>query len=285
MYHYIRTNPLAGDRVGFNLSVTPADFARQMSYLQRIGAHSVSMGDVMDAVGGKASLPARSVVLTFDDGYADFATAAEPIMAWHGFRGTTYVCPGLLGKPNYMTAAQVQRIASLGSVIGAHTVHHVDLPKMSPGVAWAEIAGSRDQLRALTSQPVTDFAYPFGHFNSTAIAMVERAGFRNATTTMPGAVQSDLQRFLLPRVRVSGGESLATFAASVNLEAVPPGEPTPAPTPLPAPATAVETAILSNASRLAPASPVPAAPPRDEDRIPPGPAGLQHGDGLPLRLS
>src|SRR3982074_1506944 len=78
MYHYIRDNPVPSDRVGYNLSVTPGDFARQMDYLQRIGAHSVSMGNVMDAIEGTASLPPRSVVLTFDDGYGDFATTAEP---------------------------------------------------------------------------------------------------------------------------------------------------------------------------------------------------------------
>jgi peptidoglycan/xylan/chitin deacetylase (PgdA/CDA1 family) len=217
MYHYIRTNPVAGDSLGFGLSVTPADFARQVDYLWASGAHTVSMGDVVDAMETGRALPPRSVVLTFDDGYGDFATAAVPIMAAHGFIGTTYTVPGFLGRPGYMTATQLQHAAGLHMVIGAHTLHHVDLPRLSDAAAWTEIAESRHQLQQLTGQPVNDFAYPYGHFNSVDVSLVHRAGFRDAVTTYPGNVGTLGTRYVLPRVRVNGGESLAQFAASIGI--------------------------------------------------------------------
>jgi hypothetical protein len=115
-----------------------------------------------------------------------------------------------------MTTSQLQQAAALHMVVAAHTVHHVDLPRLGEAAAWAEIADSRHQLQQLTGQPVTDFAYPYGHFNSLDANLVQRAGFRDAVTTYPGTLHTLGQRFLLPRVRVSGGETLDQFAASVG---------------------------------------------------------------------
>src|SRR5205807_9383723 len=74
MYHYIRINPHPGDRVGFNLSVTPQHFAQQMQLLHDAGAHAVTLADLDRALNGEFQLPPHPVVLTFDGGYDDFAT-------------------------------------------------------------------------------------------------------------------------------------------------------------------------------------------------------------------
>jgi peptidoglycan/xylan/chitin deacetylase (PgdA/CDA1 family) len=230
MYHFIRVNPVPSDRMGFNLSVTPDDFRQQMDWLASQGVHTVSIGDVMDALESGRPLPPRAVVLTFDDGFADFYSQAMPVMLAHGFTGTTYVVPGFLGQPNYMTSLEVQQAVWLGMVVGAHTMHHIDLTRASGDQAWAEISGSRQQLNQLTGQPVTDFAYPSGKFNGGVADLVQRAGFRSATTTMSGSFHNLGKRLALERVRVSGGETLAQFAASLSLDPLPPGTPAPAPT-------------------------------------------------------
>src|SRR5437867_11375086 len=69
MYHYIRVNPNPGDRVGFRLSVTPADFEAQVTWLAANGYHAVDLQDLERYLAGARSLPSRPVVLTFDDGY------------------------------------------------------------------------------------------------------------------------------------------------------------------------------------------------------------------------
>ena len=222
MYHYIRVNPVATDKVGFGLSVPPDTFATQMAYLRSAGAHTVTLDQVAQALNGGPSLPPRSVVLTFDDGHNDFATEAVPIMKKYGFVGTDFVVPGFLGHTTYMTATQVQQVDAMGMVIGAHTVHHIALASVPLSVAQAEIDGSKQLLEQLLGHPVLDFAYPYGSYDPAVGALVKAAGFRDAATTYSSDVQYTALPFVLNRYKVMGGESLAAFAGQALLPP-PPG--------------------------------------------------------------
>ncbi len=97
-YHYIRTiSPTPQHALGFALSISPGLFVRQMRLLHVEGAHTITLATLMAALAGKATLPPHPVVLTFDDGYADFATTAEPVLARFGFIATDFVVSGFLG--------------------------------------------------------------------------------------------------------------------------------------------------------------------------------------------
>lgn len=218
-YHYVRVvNPML-DRAGFGLSVTPANFAAQMKLLYDVGAHPVTLDQVMSAMSGGPQLPFRPVALTFDDGYADFATTAVPTMRQYGFHATAYVVSGFIGRSNYMTAAQVLDVMAAGMVIGAHTVDHIALAHTSPAVARNEIVVSRQTLQQLTGATVDDFAYPYGDFNFAVEQLVKDAGFRDAVTTNAGSVQYLSQRFELRRIRVGGYDSLGSFAYKAGVPA------------------------------------------------------------------
>src|SRR5205085_448269 len=88
--------------------------------------------DVVAALGGGRPLPAHPVVLTFDDGYRDFSTTALPVLEADGLTATVFVVSGFVGRPGYMTAADVAAAAAAGMTIGAHTVHHVALRVLGP---------------------------------------------------------------------------------------------------------------------------------------------------------
>lgn len=243
MYHFLRVDRNPADRLGIALSVTPADFALQLAYLKHAGYTTVSLAQVMSAMSAGARLPAKPIVLTFDDGFQNFATVGAPLLAEQGMTATAFVVSGFVGRPQYMTAAQVQGIVAMGMTVGAHTEHHVDLVREPLAVARQEIAGSRAALQALTGQPVLDFAYPAGQFDAQVVQLVQAAGFRDAVTEIPGIRLEAAQRFLLPRVRVFGGETLAEFARSIVgaspvvavAAAAPAGVPAPTPLPVPQP--------------------------------------------------
>jgi peptidoglycan/xylan/chitin deacetylase (PgdA/CDA1 family) len=217
MYHYVRINPLAADELGSRLSVQPAMFALQMALLHDNGFHPLSMERLMDAIDAGTPLPSNPVVLTFDDGYSDFATVAAPVMRAFRMTGTTYVVPGFVGLPNYMTREQLHEVASAGMEIAAHTMHHPDLAHMGAAQAQGEITASRQVLQQWTGQHVDAFAYPYGAFNSQTPGLVSAAGFRSAVTTQDGRTETASGRYLLPRVRISGGDSLASFAAKLRV--------------------------------------------------------------------
>lgn len=133
---------------------------------------------------GAAPASTRQLVvsLTFDDGYANQAVTAAPILAAHGMQGTFYVPSGFVGSSGYMTWAQVSALAAAGNEIGGHTVDHVDLPTVSADQARHEICADRDTLLQ-HGLAVTDFAYPYGDFNSGVESIVQECGYNSARTT------------------------------------------------------------------------------------------------------
>jgi peptidoglycan/xylan/chitin deacetylase (PgdA/CDA1 family) len=216
MYHYIRVNPDPRDKVGFNLSVTPSDFAQQMDWLAANGYHPVGLSDLRGYLLGHGSLPARPVVLTFDDGYRDMYTTAYPILRAHRFKAVSYVVSGFINSPNNVTAEQVLEMDANGIEIGAHTVSHADLTKLSAGELHREVFESKQSLEGLLGRPVLDFCYPSGKFNAGVVQTVQAAGFQTATTVDPGLAHSAGDRFTWSRVRVSGGEPLEQLIADLG---------------------------------------------------------------------
>jgi peptidoglycan/xylan/chitin deacetylase (PgdA/CDA1 family) len=235
-YHYVRVNPNPRDGLGFNLSVTPASFQSQMDWLAAHRYHPIALADLRAYFAGQVDLPARPVVLTFDDGYRDFYSTAWPVLRAHGFKAVSYVVPGFLGGKSYMTPDQVAQLDRAGIEIGSHTVHHVDLTKVDPITLRIELEASRGYLEQLLGHPVLDFCYPSGRFNEAVEAAVAAAGYQSATTEVPGTAQSWANRLAWTRVRVNGGEQVSAFAASLG-----PSDPTrlvadprlPAPIPVP----------------------------------------------------
>ena len=234
-YHYIRVVDRSRDLVGWNLSVTPKDFAAQMDWLQAHAYHPVTFDDVRAYFLGQQPLPARPVVLTFDDGYQNFWDAAEPVLLAHNFKAVTYIVPGFWGQAWYMTPQEVQTLDASGMVeIASHTVNHANIANASPATRAYQLDVSKSMLVKLLGHPVLDFCYPSGKFNLAAAAAVQAAGYATATTEMPGAILSWSTRFVWPRVRVGGGESLASFVqnlgppeTTVNITV--PASPAPAP--------------------------------------------------------
>lgn len=216
MYHYIRVNPDPRDRVGFALSVTPAAFHQQMDYLARNHFHVIPLSQAVAAIRTHASLPSRPVVLTFDDGYADFYTSAVPEMRRYGFTATDYVVPNLVGRSSFMNWSQVVAADRLGFTIGAHTMDHVALARYPRTSALWEMSESKRQLQEVLGHPVVEFAYPYGSFNGYLAGRARAMGFESAASTLPGAWHQPGELWWLNRQRVSGWTSLPAFARLVG---------------------------------------------------------------------
>ncbi len=216
MYHYIRVDTNPRDRAGFALSVTPAMFHLQMQYLAGYGFHVISLGQAVEAVRLHRALPSRSIVLTFDDGYRDFYTAAAPELLKDRFPATVFVVSGFIERRRYLTWAMVQALDRLGFTIGDHTVDHLPLALLTPEHGRWEIQQSKSVLERELGHPVLDFAYPYGSFSVLDMALVQRAGFECAVTTLPGTRESAQTLMRMFRLRVGGGTSLQSFARQVG---------------------------------------------------------------------
>jgi peptidoglycan/xylan/chitin deacetylase (PgdA/CDA1 family) len=215
-YHYIRVNPDRFDRLGFALSVTPADFAAQMDWLAHNGYHPITTEMLYGYLSGTRGLPSKPIVLTFDDGYEDFYTTALPILRSHDFTAVAYIVSGFVGRPGYMTAAQVVEADRSGIEIGSHTVDHANLARTSLGGLRYEVTASKQALEKLLGHAVNSFCYPSGKFNQDVINAVAGAGYHDATTTWFGFAHTRGDRYTWTRLRISGGEALGDFATAVT---------------------------------------------------------------------
>ncbi len=215
-YHYIRVNPDRNDRMGFALSVTPGDFAAHMDWLAQNGYHTITTEDLFTYLNEYGGLPSKPVILTFDDGYADFYTTALPILRSHGFVAVSYVVSGFVGWPGYMTSAQIREADRSGMEIGSHTVTHANLANLPAAAVRLQLVQSKDFLEQVVGHPVTSFCYPSGKYTSAVASAVAAAGFHDATTTGYGYSYTIPNRYVWSRLRVSGGEALDTFAAAVR---------------------------------------------------------------------
>jgi peptidoglycan/xylan/chitin deacetylase (PgdA/CDA1 family) len=195
------------------LKVSPALFVEQMGWLKE-NARVISLEELVTGLTGRTSLPLRSVVLTFDDGFEDFYTAAAPVLRRFGFPATVFVPTGYCGKTNawpgqldwvteerLMSWQQISELAADGIGFGAHGMTHAALTGLSVAEAEREIAVSKRELEARCGIRIDFFCYPYGRWNAAVRVCVQRY-YRGACSTAAGIVAPEADPFALPRVDV-----------------------------------------------------------------------------------
>jgi len=203
MYHHVSATVQPGPYARA-LTLRPAEFAQQLGWLRTHGCETVTVDTLVEDVAAQA-LHGCEVAITFDDAYADQATVARPALDAAGDTATLYVSSGLVGAPGHMSLGELRSLADGGFQIGAHTINHVDLTTLGSLARSHEITGSRQTLQGWTHTAVDSFAYPAGQHDASVEALVKDAGFRNAFTTQPGALDAarlETGRYALPRYRV-----------------------------------------------------------------------------------
>ncbi|MCZ7567659.1 MAG: polysaccharide deacetylase family protein [Ardenticatenaceae bacterium] len=207
MYHYISDVPPGADKYRRDLSVSPADFRTQLAWLRDNGYTSISLRELADALTDGAPLPAKPVVLTFDDGYADSDTNAFPLLVEFGMRGTFFVLTDLVEERNhdYMTWEQLMAMQQAGMEIGSHTRDHPSLPGKPAAFIVSEVQGSADKIAERLGRPPVAFSYPSGRYDLGVIHLVHEAGYRVAVTTEQGMTHTSGNLLTLKRIRIHGG--------------------------------------------------------------------------------
>jgi peptidoglycan/xylan/chitin deacetylase (PgdA/CDA1 family) len=209
-YHVLGAPP--ADAPYPELYVTRPDFHQQIGWLDQHGYEAVTLEAVEDAWYRGGTLPAKPVVLSFDDGYRPQFTFALPELRKHGW-------PGLLNlkaEGSDLYTSNVEAMIAAGWELAAHTINHLDLTTLGATQLKEEVAGSRQILRREYGVPVANFCYPAGRFDDTVIAAVKAAGYTGATTEIPGYATrespDELARFeILGSTGVSGlAEDLAS---------------------------------------------------------------------------
>lgn len=211
----------------------PADrFEAQLRSLRGQGYASVLPGDLVAYRRWGWRLPAKPVMITFDDGYRNLLTEAEPRLKALGFRAICYLPTAFIAADDAsrlslegtpcLTWDEVRAMERRGTIMfGVHGHRHINLAvERDPAV---EVRAARAAFRRGAGHTPRDFCYPFGQENPTVVEAVRRAGFRTATVCADAQAElgADTEMLLLPRVSVFGGRPVFTVSgwASVSREA------------------------------------------------------------------
>lgn len=213
MYHVIADAPPGAPYP--ELYVSEADFAAQLRWLARHGYQAVTQRDLWNHWHRGAALPARPIVLSFDDGYRSVADAAFPHMQRRSWPGVLNLTVKNLRVSGGLSESRVRRLIAAGWELASHTLTHPDLTGLDASALAREVGRSRRMLRSRFGVPVDFFCYPAGRYDSRVIRAVRRAGYLGATTTVEGLARPD-EPYELRRIRVSGSDGVDGLAARLG---------------------------------------------------------------------
>ncbi|MFH9015903.1 polysaccharide deacetylase family protein [Streptomyces sp. NPDC017943] len=186
LYHCVRDDP--PDWIA-EFTVTPKQFAAHLDAVVRSGRTPVTISALADHLAGRAPLPPRPVLLTFDDGFADLPGPTAEALARRDLPATAYLTTGaltpggrsLLPPAAMMTLDRAVELERSGMEIGSHTVTHAQLDTLSAKDLAYELRTSKAVLEDALGHEVRHLAYPHGYNSPRVRAMSARAGYETAT--------------------------------------------------------------------------------------------------------
>lgn len=204
MYHYVSQLPPDADKYRLDLTVLPENFYAHCQYLTDNNYRTVTMAQLYGALVRGEKLPARRVVMTFDDGYADAYTEAFPILQRFGMTGTFFLVRDFVERPGYLTWAQASAMLAAGMEIENHSVSHPDLRGLDRDTLLYQIGGAADEIEKQVGRRSRFFCYPGGRYDPLAVQIVQETGHVMAVTTADGLVHTSSDILRMGRARVRG---------------------------------------------------------------------------------
>jgi peptidoglycan/xylan/chitin deacetylase (PgdA/CDA1 family) len=213
------------DESGSVVSVSPRRFRRQVRSLRRRGYQGISLGHLLDGWDGLRELPARPVVLTFDDGFRNVLQHAAPALREAGFSATLFAVAGRCGQDNdwpgqpsdiprlpLLSTGELRQLSEEGFEVGSHGMTHTPLTGLPRDRQRRELIDSRHLLEDALGREVRLFAYPCGRHDDGSRALVGQE-YRAACATALGLARSSADRRALPRVETFYYRSMPLFHA------------------------------------------------------------------------
>jgi peptidoglycan/xylan/chitin deacetylase (PgdA/CDA1 family) len=210
--------------------VSPARFEEQMAYLAGNGYHVVRLLDLQAFMAGERALPAKSVVITFDDGYESMYLHAFPVLKKYNFPATLFAYSDFIGARDALNWPQFEELVRSGLVdLQAHSKTHRNFTEREPGESDevyrksidTELRSPRAVLeRRLAPLPVQVryIAYPYGSTNDVVLESMQRADYELGLTVTAGGNAFFAAPMMLRRTMIYGDYNLADFQARLQVQ-------------------------------------------------------------------
>ncbi|RWB57178.1 trifunctional glycosyltransferase/class I SAM-dependent methyltransferase/polysaccharide deacetylase [Mesorhizobium sp.] len=226
MYHGVADD---GPAALARFRLTPAAFASQMAWLRANGFHAIMSEQLEWSIANRQPFAGRPVLITFDDGFQNFADHAWPILRANDLTAEVFLVTDLVGETArwdadsgpptpLMDAGTVRRLAGEGAFFGSHLATHRAIDGLLTSDLAAELLRSRMFIERWTGRPIASFAAPFSVTDRRLGRLARECGYRIGFGGRHGPANLESDPIDLPRIEIRGDRSLADFV--VRLEAV-----------------------------------------------------------------
>ena len=205
-------------------SIPPTVFRGHLEVLAECGYRPIPLGDLASWLRGGAEPPAGSVVITFDDGFTDFAEHAAPLLAARGWSATVFLPTGKMGgredwagantapARSLMSWEQVKELAGRGIEFGGHSVTHPNLTALPPDQLEREVRQCRDEITDRLGREPISFAPPYGASSARVREEIAK-WYRISVGTRLERAGRDSDRYDVPRIEMHYFRNLGRWRA------------------------------------------------------------------------
>jgi peptidoglycan/xylan/chitin deacetylase (PgdA/CDA1 family) len=221
LYHSV-----GGDTSGLLAPYTtsPADFRDQMGWIADEGYTTLTVPEYASMLLGHQRLPERPLLITFDDGLADFLDNALPVLGLYGHACTMFVTTGVtwharpraLGGRRALSWSQVAALPGNGVEVGAHSHDHLQLDLLPAPRVASQLRVCKDQLEQHLQGEVASFAYPHGYNRAMTRLLVQQTGFSSACAVKNQLSHRDDDQWALARIMLTANQSVPFLRHGLN---------------------------------------------------------------------
>ena len=203
-------------------TLTVADFDAQLKFLKDEGYSVIMPDDLLEAWENGKSLPAKPVLITFDDGHEDIYKNVFPILQKYNMRATVFLVTDHIGMPEYLTWDFVRALQNGGFIdFESHTKSYKDLSTLKGDKLWNEIYGSKQAIEWALNKPAKFIAYPDGKYTLDAEETSKECNFRAGFIEDYGLAKNDANHYILTRIPIVGSNSNTLFRFKLRLKCSP----------------------------------------------------------------
>lgn len=224
MYHDIRSvgQPITP------LSLPVAQFERQLDLLVRWGFTTLSFARLFEVLRGRLPMPAKPVVLTFDDGYASFHDLVWPMCSARQMSATVFLLANGIGGSNHWDAAngvpqvslmddaQVRSVLKGGMELGVHGWNHRRLMECAESEIREEVVKSKHLLEEKFGQVQTVYCYAYGKFDARLFPVMREAGYQGAVAIDCAWKKTTSELFAMRRIHIHEKDDGWRFLAKLT---------------------------------------------------------------------
>ena len=213
LYHHVN-----GDYAENRYSVSIPEFSDQMRYLYDNGFTAITISTLVDVILYGGELPAKPIVITFDDGNIGVYENAFPIMQSYNYPGVFYIVASRIRDvEGFVNVEQIIEMADAGWEIGSHSFTHQDITK-DHSIADYEIRQSKLALEAALDLDINTFAYPFGEIDDYVVQVVINSLYTSGMGLGLSKTHALYNLFYLNRIEIQGDYSFERFVELVSVE-------------------------------------------------------------------